>query len=291
MENTSDTKLKSLYSGNLHIGDTSVPCAVLSDERRVFWQREILGLLTGTVKGDFKRYISARNLQPFVPTKYLGESWDENIIKFEHQGRIANGFEAEDLIDICYMYINADREGKILPSQKHLVEQAHIIVRSFAKTGVIAVIDEATGYQDVRRKKALQEILDKFLQKEYAAWAKTFPDDFYREIFRLKGWVYDPKSIKRPSIIGKFTNDIVYERLAPNILVELQNRNPVLETGHRKVRHHQYLTEEVGHPALSRHLFAVIALMRASSNWEAFYRLLQRSFPKCNEQLSLLIDE
>lgn len=280
-------KIVSEYPGIIKIGNSEIPCAVLNNEKRVFWQREVIGLLTGNVKGGFERYLKPKNLQPYVPVKYKGESWDLNIIKFEHQGRTAHGFEADDLIDICYMYLNAERDGKLLPSQKHLAEQAHVIVRAFAKTGVIAVIDEVTGYQEVRNRNALQAILDKYLQKEFAAWAKTFPDEFYQEIFRLKGWAYNPKSVKRPSVIGKYTNDIVYERLAPGILEELQNRNPMLDSGRRKVKHHQYLTDEVGHPALAQHLFAVIALMRASSNWDRFYRSLQRAFPKYGDQLEI----
>ena len=147
-----------------------------------------------------------------------------------------------------------------------MAKQAHIIVKAFAKTGVIAVIDEVTGYQNVRKREALEAILNKYLRTEFAVWAKTFSDQFYKEIFRLKGWVYDPKSIKRTSVIGKYTNDIVYKRLAPGILKELQNRNPVLDGGYRKAKHFQLLTEDIGHPALVQHLHAVLALMRASSN-------------------------
>ena len=277
--------VKSEYPGTIKIGDAEIPCAVLSNEKRVFWQREILGLLTGNVKGGFERYFKANNLQPYVPEKYKGESWDLNIIRFEHQGRPAHGFEAEDLIDICYMYLNAERDGKLLSSQKHLAEQAHVIVRAFAKTGVIAVIDEATGYQEVRNRNALEAIFYKYLKKEFAAWAKTFPDEFYKEIFRLKGWAYDPKSVKRPSIIGKITNDIVYSRLAPGILQELQNRNPVLPSGHRKARHHQLLTDDIGHPALAQHLYAAMALMRATTKWDKFERALNRALPKKEQQL------
>ena len=52
------------------------------------------------------------------------------------------------------MYINANSDGKLLANQKHLAIQSLIIVSAFAKTGVIAVIDEATGYiNDKRRAK------------------------------------------------------------------------------------------------------------------------------------------
>ena len=88
-------------------------------------------------------------------------------------------------------------------------------------------------------------------------------------------------------VIGTYTKDIVYERLAPGILEELEKRNPTTEKGVRKVKHHQYLTDDIGHPALAQHLFAVIALMRASSKWDNFYRILQRAFPKHGDQLEI----
>lgn len=93
--------------------------------------------------------------------------------------------------------------------------------------------------------------------------------------------------IKKPSVVGKYTNDLVYERLAPNILEELQRRNPKNEKGHRLHRHHQWLTEDIGHPALAQHLYAIIGFMRACGTWEDFYRMIQRAFPKKNTTMLL----
>jgi hypothetical protein len=63
-----------------------------------------------------------------------------------------------------------------------------------------------------------------------------------------------------------------YERLAPGILAELEGRNPKDERGNRRGKHHQLLTDDVGHPALAQHLHAVIGLMRAAGTWDQFYR-------------------
>jgi len=93
--------------------------------------------------------------------------------------------------------------------------------------------------------------------------------------------------VKRPSAVGRYTNDLVYQRLAPGVLDELKKRNPVDEKGHRKVRHFQWLTEDVGHPRLREHLAAVIALMKASSTWDQFRRALQRALPKYGTTLEL----
>jgi hypothetical protein len=162
-------------------------------------------------------------------------------------------------------------------------------VRGLAHVGIIALVDEATGYQEVRDKLALQAILDKFLLKELAAWAKRFPDEFYQEMFRLRGWQWRGMKVNRPSVVGHYTNDLVYQRLAPGILDELQLRNPKDEKGNRAAKHHQWLTEDIGHPALSQHLYATIGFMRASSTWDQFYRMMQRAFPKKNTTMLLPI--
>ena len=85
------------------------------------------------------------------------------------------------------------------------------------------------------------------------------------------------------SISVPYDND----RLAPGILKELKKKNPTNEKGHRKVKHHQFLTEDIGHPALAQHLHAAMALMRSSPNWNAFERSLNRAFPRRGDTFRL----
>jgi len=120
----------------------------------------------------------------------------------------------------------------------------------------VALVDEATGYQEIRDRLALQAILDRFLRKELAAWAKRFPDEFYQQIFRLRGWNWKGMRVNRPQVVANYTKDFVYERLAPSILKELEARNPKDDGNDRRAKHHQWFTEDVGHPALAQHLYA-----------------------------------
>ena len=152
-----------------------------------------------------------------------------------------------------------------------------MLVRGFARVGIVALVDEATGYQAVRDREALQAILDKFLRKEFAAWAKRFPDEFYQEMFRLKGWQWKGVKVNKPQVVGHYTKDLVYDRLAPNIIEELERRNPKTPRGHRKVKHHQWLTEDIGVAGLAQHLHALIVLMRSSDTWDQFYAMVERS--------------
>ena len=195
-------------------------------------------------------------------------------------GGPADGYPATILVEICDAILKAHSDGKTTSRQLELVKRAEILFRGFAIVGIIGLIDEATGYQQIRNERALATIIEKFIAKEFQAWTKTFPIEFYEEICRLHNWP-DPSTMKNyPQVVGHFTNDIVYERLAPGVLDELRRRNPLTETGHRKWKHHQGLTRDLGHPKLREHLISVIALLRSSHSWSEFNRLLDRSFSK-----------
>jgi hypothetical protein len=92
-------------------------------------------------------------------------------------------------------------------------------------------------------------------------------------------------------VVGHYTNDLVWERLAPGIREELESKNPKNERGNRLSKHHQWLTEDVGHPALAQHLYGIIGFMRATDSWDQFYRLVKRAYPKKGETLFLPIPE
>ncbi len=275
------------FTGTVKIGEALVPCAVLYHDTdnpvRVFWHREIVGLLTGNKKGGFDRYLKPANLQPYLPEKFREKALSETVLPFKIKGRgnIAQAFEATDLIDLCQMYMRAKYDRKLHKSQMPIAAQAEIVVFAFAKTGVIAVIDEATDYQFVRDRLALNKILDKYLHDEAQKWAKKFPDEFYKQIFRLNNWEFSPKGFnKRPSIIGKWTREIVYARFPEGMLVRLDDMNPLTESGYGKHKHHQFLTDEIGNPELKDYISNVVFLMQSSSNWRKFKQLFARALGK-----------
>ncbi|MCO7655972.1 P63C domain-containing protein [Pseudomonas aeruginosa] len=293
---------KAQYAGELSIGDLSIGCAVLPDGTRVLSQRGVgRALGRGYGGADWKRnasedaagklpfFMNAKGLLPFISNDLMLLVTSPIEYQQTQGGGVAHGIAATALPQICEVWLKARDAGGLSKAQLPVAARAEIIMRGLAHVGITALVDEATGYQEVRDRQALQAILDQFLRKELAAWAKRFPDEFYQQMFRLKGWQRKDLSSpsRRPGAAGMYTNDIVYERLAPGILAELEARNPKDSRGNRKGKHHQMLTEDVGHPALAQHLHALIALMRASSNWDQFMLMLNTAFPKKNETLLL----
>ena len=280
----------------LRILDAEIPCYVLSDGTRVLTQEGFLTALgrakkakggTGASVGvdSLPAFLAANNLKPLI-SKDIHESTTPVEFRLPTGGR-AFGFRAELLPKVCNIYLQARDAGLLLPSQVRLAQQADMLVRGLAETGIVALVDEATGYQQVRARDALQAYLDRFLRKELAAWVKMFPDEFFQEIFRLKRWNWTGTS-RRPGVVGHYINDLVYDRLGPGVLSELTRKNPSDGKGQRKARHHQWLTEDIGNPALAQHLYALIGFMRAEDDWDSFKARFHRAYPKKGETLSLL---
>jgi hypothetical protein len=285
-----DKILKAIYGSPdkpLVIGDIAIPCYVLEDGRRVLSQRGIITTLNmskGTIDKNKRvdrmvAFLTGKALEPFVSSAVIEAANNPIIFKLPNNGSQAFGYEATILVDICDSVLRARQANQLVRQQVHIAERCEILVRGFARVGIIALIDEVTGYQEVRARNALNEILEAYISKELLPWTKRFPDEFYKELFRLRDWQYNPFSVKRPILVGKLTNQIVYKKLPPGVLEELRERNPVESNGKRKYHHHRFLTSEIGNPHLEKHLVAVISLMRASTKWKNFIKLLERAFP------------
>jgi hypothetical protein len=281
---------KAEHEGILKIGDLEIACAVLEDGTRVLSERSVTKSLGGKRGGshwlrkqagaELPVYLSANNLKPYVDSDLELALKNPIVYRPKGGGGAANGLRAEFLPRVCDVWLKARAAGVLRFKQENIAAQAEILVRSLAGVAMIALVDEATGYQALRARNALEKILEQFIATEFRKWAKRFPDEFYREMFRLWDWEYKEDTVKRTPLAGKLTKDLVYNRLAPGVVQELERKNPKVERGHRRHKHHQWLTEDVGDPRLREHLASVIALMRASDNREDFIRMLNRSLPR-----------
>ena len=176
--------------------------------------------------------------------------------------------------------------------QEPLAVAAEILLGALGSVGIIALVDEATGFQRVRDSQALQDILNMYIGKELAKWAKRFPDEFYKEIFRLRGWNYDPKSSKRPMYMARITIDLVFDRIGPGLTKELQERRQeIFEATGKRGKLHQVMTPDVGHPALQHHMSGLIFLTKAFKEWEPFYEAVETVAPRYNRTLKFAFDD
>ena len=286
---------KALCGGKepLRIGDLEIPCYVLEEDAvpededrrviRVDGMQSAIGMAPGggtTRLVDFALRISDNPSMASDLSARLS-----NPIEFTPpNGGLAKGYSCMLLQQLCDAVLEARQAGRLSARQAHIADAAEVLIRGFAAVGIVALIDEATGYQEVRKRLALAAILDKYLDDNLNQWSKTFPDEFYEQFFRLKGWDYENMRAGdiKPKEVGRFTRDEVYRRLHPGIIQELEERNPYVVPGRRMHKHHQWLSKEVGHSALEKHIAQIIVVMKLSSDWQQFMSQLQQVLPVAN---------
>lgn len=282
----------------LRISDLEIPCYVLDDGRRVLVQRGMMTALdmkqgtAGRGAGDrLSKFIGTKALGPYV-TPELAKMITKPIL-FRLGGQTAYGYEATILADICDAVLAARKAGALNYQQEHIAEQCEILVRGFARVGIIALVDAATGYEKIRPQVELQEILTKFVARELRPWVRRFPFEFYEKIYRLRGWDFSgvtPNSPK-PLEVGRVTDDLIYKRLAPGVRHEIKARTPRGEKGYLAYKLHRWLTEDIGAPKLEKHIGIVMALMDVSSDWPTFMANMDKVLPRFGNNYELALGE
>ena len=285
--------LRATHEKSFTVNGREIFAAVLENGKRVLTQESFLRAIGRAAKakagtGNRTRvdglpaFLTAEALNTFV-TDEIRQATTPIIFR-NLSGQRTYGYDALLLQMVCEVYLklrdaSIAKSGKVSKQFEHIIVACDILNRGFARVGIIALIDEATGYQADRARDALARILEAFIAKELRDYMSCFPGDFYKELFRLRGITYDG-GVKRPQYIGHLTNDLIYARLAPGVLEELQRLTERNSKGRLKHRLYRRLTEDIGHPKLLQHLSAVTALMRACDSWEQFKKMIDRSLPK-----------
>ena len=284
--------LKAEYGSDktpLTLGETEVPCYVLEDGTRVLSGRAIQKAIgyNGSSGDWLRKFVNTKSIAGAIKAEIIaGLSEPIKFMRIDSGGSqpITYGYEATKLIDLCDALMDLNRAGVLKENQKIYAIQAEMIIRSVAKVGIIALVDEVTGYEKAREKDALQLFLQRFLEDEKGKWVRTFPPEFFEAIFKMKGWTWKQASTKKPQVVGHYINNYVYARIGPKILEELRRRNPKDEKGNRKGKHPQWIDPDYGHPKLKEHLGILTAFARATGfNWNNWNRMVERALPKFNK--------
>ncbi|ELN2578088.1 hypothetical protein RY966_003850 [Enterobacter kobei] len=247
----------------LRIGEVELQCYVLSDGTRCL---SATGMATGlgwtggsSAAQRLSNFIGGDRLKPFINNDVLLSI--DNPIKFKNSsgGSVAFGYPAMLLADICDAILAARKAGTLQKQQEHVAERAEILVRGFARVGIIALIDEVTGYQRDRKRDALAAILEKYISKEMRPWLKTFQLDFFEELCRVWGYAMPEKPGAYPPVFAHVIRNIVYDRLAPGVRTQLQDVKK-----RRGGKMHQWLTGNAGYNDLTRHLGELTMLLRVT---------------------------
>lgn len=289
----------------LKIGEVQIPCYVLEDGRRVLTRAGLqtgIGMsASGAIKaGEQRLSLFMQGLSERADQAGQADLADRfralsvqlgSPVRFRPPGQNAAwlGYEATILADLCDAILAARAAGQLNRQQEHIAIRAEVLVRGFARVGIIALVDEATGYQRDRAKDDLAKILEAFVAKELQPYVRTFPSDYYEQLFRLRGLKFPPENPKfRPQYFGTLTNDIVYRRLAPGLLDELKK---LASRDEKKAHLHRRLTQEIGHPKLREHLASVVTAMKLSMDYSDFVKKLNSIHPRFGDTLPLGLED
>lgn len=272
--------------------DIEIECYVTDDRRRLMSLR---GTARAIGLNDNNSRALLRNLQSKWIQPYLSHQLEEWIFRASEDKLARIGvknapaivpFEANMFVDVCKAYIMAKNDKNIPATKVETADRLLWIMTAFAKVGIDSIVDEITGYQEERQNDELQRLLGKYISEEFLEWTKTFPDEFYEQLFRLRGWSkFGEMGRKMPGVVGYWTNDVVYARLPHGVLEELKAKTPKSEAGNKLMRYHQSLSEDHGVKHLEKHLVAVIALMKSSDDWNQFLYFLDRSYQRRGQQI------
>ena len=283
---------KATHEGVLPIAGATIQCAVLNSGKRVLTQETFLTAVGRAAKAkggkgssgmavtagdDLPPFLAAKNLIPFVDEE-LRRSTTPVVYRTKTGGK-AFGYDAFLLPAVCEVYLKAKDAGKLLDSQVHIADRCSLLTRGLARVGILALVDDATGFTSERAREELAQIFNAYIAEELRPWTKRFPDDFFRLVYKLYGWAYQPGSTRRTPEVGKFINRYVYEPMPVGVLEAMQVRNPVVKKWQRRHKNFQFLSADTGDDHLDRQLLSTMTIMRVAKDKEEFEQLWARAYP------------
>lgn len=272
------------WPGLLPVAGDEVPCYVLDDGRRVITRTGALNFLTGGKGGgNLESYLKVKALEPFLPPDLEDQFVD--ITMSQVVNKKVQAMSASAFIDICRAYSRARDTGALsTDSQIGIAVRASMLLAAFAKTGIEAAIDEATGYQYDRASDALRTRLQLFLQDEMRPWEKTFPDELWIQFGRLTNWQGPIHS--RPKYWGHLVMELVYGYLDRDVSDWLKSHAPEPRHGRN---YHQWLSGQYGLRKLTEHIWMLIGLASACHDMKELRARMAEKFGREGIQFTMYL--
>jgi hypothetical protein len=296
---------RATHDGPLQIGDAVLVAAVLGNGKRLLSQGTVLQAIgrsrtpkagTGgfTTVDELPFFLQAEVLKPFI-SEELMMSTTPILFRLKSGARTV-GYDAMLLPMICEVYLKfRDHLNKqiargnlaeksvaesYLKRYKHIIEACDLLTRGLARRGILALVDDATGYRDDQMRQEIDRIIQVYVAPTLVPWVRKFPHEFFREAYRLLKWKYEPGQTRHSPYMGKFINKYVFEGLPPGVLDELKARLPKNEHGSRRAQLWRLLTVDTGIPHLDRQLTADLTLMQISETKQQFDEHWDKLFGK-----------
>jgi hypothetical protein len=272
------------YLGVLPLGEAELPVYVLDNGMRVISRTGATGLLTDRKGGgNIESYLNVEAMKKYVPPHL-----PDLTVEFELQevvNKRVHGYSAETFLEICRAYVRALSDSALQTDrQRQIAVKAGMFLAACAKVGLIALIDEATGYQYDRAADALKVKLKAFLAEEMRDWEKTFPDELWQEFGRLTHW--KGSVVQRPKYWGHLVTELVYHYLDPDVCKWLKENKPEPQHGRNW---HQWLTDQYGLRKLVQHIYTLIGVAKTCHTMRELRDKMAEMYGKAPVQITMYL--
>lgn len=269
------------WRGKIDLGGDELDVYVLDTEDRVLALRSAIKSIAGVDSGNLGSYVGVSALKPFINSDLiLGELLEFSIPGTQLTGR---GMTTEHFELICRGYVQALYEkANLTDRQREIAIKCAVLTAGLTRTGLDALIDEATGYQYERAEDALQVKLRAFIAEELRAWEKTFPDELWEEFGRLTNWKTPLQT--RPKWWGKLVTELIYDTLDTDVAMYLKENKPA-----PGVKWHQQLTENYGIRQLVSRCYEVIGMAKTCDDIHELRQRVARHYGKRPVQLTMFL--
>lgn len=269
------------WRGKVDLGGDELDVYVLDSEDRVIALRSAVKSIASADSGDLAKFIGVSSLKPFINSDLiLAELVEFSIPGTQFTGR---GMTTEHFELICRGYVQALYEGaNMTERQQQIAIKCAVLTAGLTRTGLDALIDEATGYQYERAEDALQVKLRAFIADELRAWEKTFPDELWEEFGRLTGWATPLQT--RPKWWGKLVIELIYDTLDPDVANYLKENKPPAG-----IHWHRQLTENLGVRQLVSRCWEVIGVAKTCDDIHELRQRVAQHYGKKPVQLTMYL--
>jgi hypothetical protein len=288
---------RALCEGRIDFAGRQIACAVLDTKLRLLTQETFLTTLgrAGKAKGGhgsqrlmrvggLPPFLAAENLTPFISDELRQAAMP--VVFRTSRGARAYGYDAQLLPMVCEVYLkardahlkalkeaqqkrergeNVEAKPVLMPSQEPLVETCDLLMRSMAREHIVALVDRATGYVDQQIRDDITKVLEQYIAPHLMPWTHRFPDEFFKQVYRIHGWPYVAGNRKMPQYVGKLINKYIYGYLPEGVLEKLQELNPVTASGWRATQNHRFMTD-TGNIHLDRQITSTTTIMALSAS-------------------------
>lgn len=269
------------WRGRLDLGGAELDCYVLDDGTRVLSSGSTTKAIADVERGSLQDYIGQKSLKNYInKDKILQETIKFSIPGTQWPGL---GITTEHFELICRGYVQALHENAPLTDkQRENAIRCAVLTAGLTRTGLDALVDEATGYQYERAEDALQVKLRAFIADELRAWEKTFPDELWEEFGRLTNWSGSLHT--RPKWWGKLVIELIYDTLDADVAEYLKENKP--EAG---VHWHRQLTENVGVRQLVSRCYEVIGMAKTCDDIHELRQRVAEHYGKKPVQFTMFL--